>query len=294
MSNMVDAFVEERKSQGMTAKTITWHKNSLKKFTEYLEESDQLVMSDWEVGTLRGFIRHLQQTELSPASIRTCVNSVWAFVRWLYEEDLIEKNLAEKAKKPRVPKKQKSSMTMDELSALIETASKSLNGVRDVAILYIMFDTGMRAQEVCNLTVGDFHQKERLLLVREGKGQKDRVVPIDSKTALMILKYLAKHRPMNLKKDAPLFVSKRNTHLTPSGLHQLIRRIAAKAGIEGVHPHRFRHSSALHFLRNGGDALTLQRILGHTTLDMTNKYVAMLSDDISRVHATASPVKNLK
>lgn len=294
MSSLIDAFVLDRKSQGMTPKTIRWHETSLLKFSSYLESIGDVPPSEWTASTLRGFTIFLQEQDLSPASVRTHVNSIWAFARWLFEEEIIDVNIAEKAKKPRVPKKQKTSFTATEMKAMLDAASTTLNRYRDVAILYIMFDTGMRAQEVCNLTVGDFHSAEGILMVRSGKGQKDRVTPISSKTSIAIHRYLGKHRSLKLDKHEPLFLNKRHGALTPSGLIQLVKRIAKKSGVQGVHPHRFRHSSALHFLRNGGDALTLQRILGHSTLDMTNKYVAMLSDDLTRVHSTASPVKNLK
>lgn len=300
MNSLVRAFLLDRRSQGATPKTMRWHETALGKFCTYLDTIDTPPANQWTNATLRGFIVYLQDPQegsdkkLAPASVRTYVNSIWAFVRWLYEEEIIEKNLAEKVKKPRVPKTNKSAFTELELKLLLDAASKTTNGGRDLAILTLMLDTGMRAQEVCNLTVADFHHEEQVMTVKQGKGRKDRITPISPKTALRIHRYLAKDRSMTLRNEESLFIAKRGSHLSPSGLIQLVKRIAIAAGVEDVHPHRFRHTSALYFLRNGGDPLTLQRILGHTTLEMTNRYLNMLSEDLSRVHAQASPVTNLK
>lgn len=294
MNPLVRAFIMDRKSQNMSAKTIRWHTHSLQKFTDYLEQSNNLVPTQWTRSTMREFIVHLQDSGLSEASVRTCVNSVWAFVRWIYEEGYIDENIVAKVKKPKVSKKQKESISSSDLLKILDAASRTINKERDVAIILLMVDTGLRAQEICNLTVGDFHHEESLILVREGKGKKDRLVPIDTRAAMAIYKYLGKKRPLNLKKDEPLFLSKRHTFLTTFGLNQLIHRLEKKAGLDGVHPHRFRHTYALHYLRNGGDALSLQRVLGHTTLDVTRIYVNMMTEDLSRVHEIASPVKHLK
>lgn len=134
-------------------------------------------------------------------------------------------------------------------------------------------------------------EDQYLLLVRSGKGRKDRAVPFSVVTAKAIRRYVLKSRPNAASPH--LFISKRGTALRPNSLLQLIERIAAAANVDHAHPHKFRHTFAVNYLRNGGDPLTLQRLMGHSTLAMTNEYVNLVTGDLLRGHQTASPLSGL-
>lgn len=295
MQHLVRAFLIDRQGQSASHKTLQWHETAFKRFNAFLSESEHSsVPADWTAGTLREYTVWLQQQSLSPYSIRTYANSLWAFCRWLYQEELITVDIAAKAKKPKLPKDQKAAFAEDDVLSMLHAAKRTQNAHRDTAIMLLLLDTGIRASELCNLTVRDFLQADNLILIRQGKGNKDRAVPISVQTSVALTRYLHRRtEPINDNGTA-LFMSAKSKHLTPSGLLQLVKRIASSAGVEDVHPHRFRHTAALYFLRNGGDSLVLQRILGHTTLQMTNRYVHLLTDDIATQHAKASPVLNLK
>lgn len=308
-------FLLDRRASKASPKTLQWHETSYKRLTEFIAETGQSsVPLDWDATFLREFIVWLQERKgrngepLSDFTVRTWVNSIFAYCKWLFNEEVLVKDITARVKKPKLPDIQKPSFTGTEMNALIKAAKSTRYALRDTAIMLTLFDTGIRSSELCNLRIGDFLQDTLILVIKQGKGRKDRVVPISVKTAVAITKYLNKMRmsgdrfgehPRRMSArvsgtdmDAPLFIGERGK-LTTSGLESLVKRLAKAADVENVHPHRFRHTAALFLLRNGADIVTVQRILGHTNIEMTKKYIDLLHDDLSRVHALASPVTNL-
>jgi site-specific recombinase XerD len=146
----------------------------------------------------------------------------------------------------------------------------------------------MRLGEATGLVVGDAEEamREGVLRVR-GKGSRERYLPVGRAARNVLRRYLQVHRPAG-PSDA-LFVAGDGRPLVAEGLRQIIRRGARRAGVSGVHPHRLRHTFARKFLMNGGDAMTLQRILGHSTLEMVRRYVSLDVTDMQRRHAECSP-----
>ena len=123
-----------------------------------------------------------------------------------------------------------------------------------------------------------------------GKGSKQRIVQLSSKTARAIWHYLTT-RPETLDDD-PLFTSNYEQNFTRQGLSRLIKSIGLRANVPNAHPHRFRHTFAITFLRNGGNIFVLQQLLGHSTLDMVKHYLTLANQDSGAVHRRASPVAN--
>ena len=123
-----------------------------------------------------------------------------------------------------------------------------------------------------------------------GKGEKQRILQISGQTTQAIWRYLVK-RP-KLSDASPVFVGKRNLPLQRSGLLQMTKRVGRRAGVRNVHPHRFRHTFAINFLRNGGNIYALQEQLGHSTLDMVKRYLKLSERDCESAHRIASPVAN--
>ena len=163
---------------------------------------------------------------------------------------------------------------------------------RDRAIMLLLVDTGIRAEELCHLLLDDLDLVSGLLKVT-GKGPgndgKQRFVPI-GKRATMALKEHLQTRP--LQPSDPLFAVGpigQERPLREDVLYKLITRLGARSGVAHPTVHRFRHTFAINFLRNGGNALVLQRILGHATLEMVNRYVAIAEYDLSLAQKTASP-----
>lgn len=288
VSKFIDAFLTAKRADGVSSTTVDWHRYSLQSFTRWLDENDHPHDPNrWKLPMLRAYVVHLQTSGLKGWTVTNKVQSLKAFLRWLYLEDLIDDDIQARLKKPAPPSTQKVPFYDVELKRILKAAQAS--SLRDHAIVCLLLDTGIRANELSCAKLDDLIQEQNLLKVL-GKGNKERIVPMSVHTARVLNKYLLKERDS----DSPyLFTTTRAEKFTPSSLHKLLARLGAKANVDDVHPHRFRHTFALSILRNGLDPLTLQRLLGHTTLTMTNHYVAMTTHDLSSRHAASSPLAHL-
>jgi integrase/recombinase XerD len=148
----------------------------------------------------------------------------------------------------------------------------------DRAIILTLLDTGIRASELCALTLADYEEKTGRLFIRHGKGDKPRIVILGNRARKALFKYLATRE--NVKPTEPLLATRSDTFLRRDNLRHKLDRIGKAAQVEKVHPHRFRHTFAINFLRNGGNILTLQQLLGHSTLEMVKHYARIAEQDI--------------
>ena len=159
---------------------------------------------------------------------------------------------------------------------------------RDIAIILVLLDTGLRIGEFCRLRLGDVNLEVGEVYVRPfatSKKSRPRTVYVGVNTRRATWKYIAS-KQANAKQDDRLF------NLSPSTVQHMLIHLGKKAGVRNVHPHRFRHTFAITYLRNGGDIFTLQRILGHSSLDMVQHYLALSQADDEAAHKKASPVDN--
>jgi integrase/recombinase XerC/integrase/recombinase XerD len=161
------------------------------------------------------------------------------------------------------------------------------------AIVLVLLDTGIRASELCTLTMENTFLTEGFLKVR-GKGNKERMVPFGALTKKALLKYLHSYRPEAQSDDQrELFLSIEGTPLSYNGLALLIRRLGSNSDVPRLHPRLFRHTFAVRYLMNGGDIMTLRLILGHTTLEVTQLYMHLAEAHIQVQHHKFSPVDRL-
>lgn len=282
MQQYVDLFITAREAEGCTIPTLRWHRSCLKRFTEWCDAQSLTDPDALTPHLVRTFIVTLQQSNLNPTSVATYVRSLRAFLGFLFTEELMEKNIAAKVKEPKTPRTIKRPLEDAELKGIINACLTT----RDKAIVTLLFDTGIRASELCTLTRNKVLLDQRLIIVM-GKGQKMRAVPFSVGTSIHLRKYLLEHD------HEYVFLGRSGNPLTPNGLLQMMKRLAKRADIENVHPHLLRHTFATNFLRAGGSTLQLQRILGHETPAMTAHYVNMSTTDLQEAHDAASPLTRL-
>lgn len=175
-------------------------------------------------------------------------------------------------------------------------AMKRPTANRDQAIILVLLDTGLRAMELCKLTIKDIDIKTGKVEVSHGvvggaKGGKGRTVYMGKSTRRAVWRYL-NEREDGDNPEAPVFIGIYDRPLNPNALRQLIVSIAIRAGVKGAHPHKFRHTMAITYLRSGGDVFTLQSLLGHGSLDMVRHYANIAQVDVEQAHRKASPVDN--
>jgi integrase/recombinase XerD len=225
------------------------------------------------------------------------LRALQAFWSWLARESFIKENPFDRLRIPKPPKKIIPVFTEEQLRQLLAAIEMtSATGYRDYAIILTLLDTGVRCGELIGLRLTDINLESRLLKVW-GKGSKERLVPIGAKVQKALWKYLARYRPdPATPRYDNIFLTLTGHPLTKDRLEAIVERYGEKAGISGVRvsPHTFRHTMAVTFLRSGGDVFSLQRILGHSQLEVLRGYINLAQADISRVHQRHSPADNLE
>lgn len=227
----------------------------------------------------------------SPTTVNDYYRALKTFFNWLQSEELIHDNPFAHIKTPKPEKKVIQALTTEEIQRLFEVCSgKTLADVRNRAIISMFLDTGLRANELANITLDDIDMRSGSILVRHGKGGKQRVVHIGMKAQQALWRYVSIYRR---SQNNRLFTSKAGKQLDADGVKTLVRRIGVKANVN-VRPHKLRHTFAVSFLRAGGDVFSLQYLLGHSTLQMTQRYLQSLNaDDAIKAHQKFSPLDNM-
>lgn len=277
----VGLFLAAKAAEGAAAKTLTWYRMILRRAVTALGEARPVDSLDGP--ELRAWLLELRTT-LAPISVAGYVRTLKVLGNWLAAEELARAVALRALRKPRIPDKLIEPVGDDAMRRLLAVAS-----IRDRAILLLLLDTGLRVSEAGGLRLGDL-RADGTLKVR-GKGSKERIVPAGGTARAAIVRYLGQRGAG--APDAPLFLGRRGP-LDGRGIQQAIRRLKTRIGVSGrLSPHSLRHTFARSYLVNGGDVFSLQRILGHTTLDMVKRYVALADVDLVERHRGASPADRL-
>ena len=213
---------------------------------------------------------------MSAANVRNHVRVLRSFSSWLYRESFTLDNILSRLKVPNAPTKVLQTLSDEEIRRLFASLDQdSSPGCRDAAMLLLLLDTGLRCAEILHLWAEDVHLGGQWLKVM-GKGQKERIVPFGSKASKLLQRYLYYFRPEVLGEDR-FFLCLDGRHMTESTIKLAFARLAKQAGVPRLHIHFLSHTFATRYLLNGGEVFFLQRILGHTTLEMTRRYVDVVA-----------------
>ena len=228
-----------------------------------------------------------------------------AFYKWAAPEFGIQRpDLALTRPKYSLPEVQP--FTQEEVKQLIKAVERTTpadgrrkgftmaraSALRDRCIILTLLDTGLRASELCRLTLADLDLQAGMVTVkpyRSGLKSRPRLVPVGQSARKVLWRYLAERQA---RPSDPLFLTQNEKPLDRGQLLHLLVRLGERAGVHHTHPHRFRHTFAIQFLRNGGDVFTLQRLLGHSSLEMVRHYLALAEADDESAHRRASPADN--
>lgn len=284
ISHTIKQFLEERKAMRYSPHTIRDYAVTYKKFLAQVGDMD---FENIQKQHILQFMA--SQTNVSAKTLRNYHADLSALWQWAIQQGICNQNPVRQIKAPIAEKKVILPLSKNEIFAILDESKRSPNPFRDRAMILLLLDTGIRASECCNLTIGDLNKVTNHILVF-GKGKKERSIPISKNTLNAIDEYLQTRG----KKDpnSPIFVKTNGKPIDRVLLRRILARIGTKAGIGKVHPHRFRHTFAIQFLRNGGNIYSLQKILGHSTLDMVKRYLAIAQHDLDRDHEIASPVNH--
>jgi len=240
---------------------------------------------------LRAFLQWLETTGHNPGGRYGAFRAARAFLRWLWEElDLTVPNPINKVRAPKVALDPLDPVSLETVKALLDTCDTStLPGARDKALLLFLLDTGTRISEALAIDFQDVDTGNGSVLIRQGKGRKPRTVYIGKNTRRAVRAYL-KYRGLE---PGAFWVTSTGERLTKWGVVSMMRRRALMAGVEAPSPHDFRRAFALAMLRAGVDVLSLQRLMGHSSLAVLQRYVKQTDLDGQRAHAKGCPVDSL-
>lgn len=298
----VEGFLISCQARGLSPNTLADYSRTFDKFSRHRPEDphlDHLTSAD-----ISDFLASIQGvTNKSKRNYYIGLSSLWT---WALTEQLAASHVVREIPPPKPEQRLIQPFTLQEVKAIMGAVNrsriyKSPTGLardhalrqadRNRAILLTLLDTGMRASELVGLKLVDLDIKSNKIKVL-GKGNKERSVPISSRTAQALWRYIAQ-RDQQRGLD-PVFITSSGAALSRRDLYHRLNEIGKRAGIQNVHPHRFRHTFAIMYLRNGGDVYTLQAILGHTTLEMVRHYARIAQTDLETAHRRASPVDNLR
>jgi len=278
--------IEKRQSQN----TVESYRRDVSRFEKYLSNNHLGGAKTSDVRSFLVFLRN--EGGLAPSSVARCLSSLKSFYNFLYVESLISENPIETIASPRPWRKLPNVMSMQEVDALIAAPDiNTLAGVRDLAMLELMYATGLRVSELVSLKMSAVNLEVGYLRSL-GKGSKERVVPIGDIAKTTIENYVINARPLFQKKytSEDLFLTRLGNAMTRQGFWKILKKYSTKAKIVGtVSPHALRHAFATHLLERGADLRSVQKMLGHADISSTQIYTHVLRERMREVHERFHP-----
>jgi len=300
-SQATEGYFIAARARRLSGSTVTQYAYAFRRFLAFSERDP--LLGEVRPDDVRAFLNSLDG--LAPKSVLNIHIALSALWTWAMREGLIERNVVRDVVPPRPDRREIIPYTEADVRTILAACERTRpyerpgkrrcdnrrpTALRDRAIIVLLVDTGIRASELCNLRIYQADLENQRITVT-GKGRKERVIPISPRTAQQLWRYLTTREDAE-QASGFLFVTGAGRRLTRYSLSRLLRRIGERAGVVGVNVHRFRHTFAIEFLRNRGNAFALQRMLGHSRMDMVNRYLAFAQADLDNAHREASPVGN--
>lgn len=278
--------------KGLRPKSQEAYRRDLEDLLRFLEERGRSPIEGNVDGPLTMFIVHLHDQKLSPRSVARKVSAMRGFFRFLLREGRITEDPSKLLERPKAGQPLPKVLSVEEAERLLEAPDRStMRGLRDRAMLEVLYGAGLRETELIEMTLDQIHFEGEYLQVL-GKGGRERVVPIGRFAIKAIREYLDHARPKLLRDITirTLFLNPRGNAFSRMGIWKLVRHYAIAAGIpREVSPHVLRHSCATHMLEGGASILIVQEMLGHVDIATTQIYTHLSRQDLIRIHRQTHP-----
>lgn len=292
MDEIIDEFYQflllER---GLSQHTVSAYASDLKKFREYLSEKGKTLLTV-ETKDIENFMSFLADKGISARSRARTLTAIKTFFRFLVLTGRLETNPAALMETPRFESKLPQVLTLEEVERLLDAPDISTpRGLRDKAMLELLYATGLRVSELVKLKLNQLNMEVGYILV-VGKGAKERLVPIGTHAQEAIKRYLEEGRPGLLSRpNSPyLFIGYRGRPLTRQGFWEIVKRYALQVGInKPISPHTLRHSFATHLLERGADLRSVQTMLGHASVITTQIYTHVTKEHLRKIYTHFHP-----
>ncbi len=282
-------------SRNLSSGTLAWYHQILGGLERFLIQRYEIAsMDEITPGHIRAYLSQLKARELSSETVHRTYGGFRCFFKFLLREGLIRSNSMELVERPKRERHLIQPLQPEHVRPLLDQADpKTFLGLRNKVLMLLMLDSGLRLSEALKLRLPNVDVPGGTVLVM-GKGRKERRVPFAKVTRLALEALLTARRRIVVPSDL-LFISRHGGELTSRHVQIMIKRYGERAGIKGVRvsPHTLRHTCATQYIRNGGDVFSLQKILGHSTLEMVRNYVNLASRDVYDAHRRFSPMDRL-
>ncbi|WP_171822646.1 site-specific tyrosine recombinase XerD [Sulfobacillus thermosulfidooxidans] len=289
MNQRIDDFLDYlRYERNLSANTIESYHRDL---TDYMDFVDTHGCQEDEQSVIN-YLQFLQQEHRAPATQARRLAAIKAYYRFVVNDQGLSNDPTELLSAPKLNRRLPHVLSIEEVTRLIEAPDLStVNGMRDRAMLELLYATGVRVSELCHLTMNDWWldpPKIRCL----GKGSKERYIPLGKLAAEWLMRYVDVARPQLIKdvQEPTLFLNRQGKALTRQGFWKLLKKYAVNAGItKPITPHMIRHSFATHLLENGADLRAVQEMLGHQDISTTQIYTHVSQKRLRPVYDQTHP-----
>lgn len=278
-------------TRGTSLNTEISYERDLRKLEQFLKDKGIRRIRQVTEAELNSYITYLEREEFAVSSISRSIASIRAFFQYFFNQGLIPQNPADALKAPKVEKKIPEILSVEEVDLLLaQPDEKTIKGIRDKAMLELLYATGIRVSELIHLSVRDVNLK--LNYISCNSMEKSRAVPFGNTAKRAVETYVEQARDVLLKEnDSPnLFINCNGTAMSRQGFWKILKYYAKLAGIKKeITPHTLRHSFAVHLLQNGADLRSVQEMLGHSDISTTQIYLSLNTNRIRNVYKKAHP-----
>jgi integrase/recombinase XerC len=287
MSDRLAAFLRHLAvERNASAHTLRSYANDLTDFQRFVAARGDHDLADADARAVRAWLAALHARGLAAVSVARKLAAVRSLFRFLVRRGVLDGNPAREVRSPRQPRKLVTFLPIDEVTELVD--GRTVGGAsraRDLAILELLYATGLRVSELAGLDLEAMDRDERTVRVL-GKGRKERIVPYGGQAARALEAWL----DCRGEAEGALFTNARGGRLTVRSVHTIVRRSAHAAGLtRRVSPHTLRHTFATHLLDGGADLRAIQELLGHSRLSTTQRYTHVGAEQLMKVYDRAHP-----
>ncbi len=290
MQNEINAFISYLHNVKKTStNTELSYQRDLKKLKVYLEEKGVTDIKRITQKNLEDYVSYMKQEQFKPATVSRNIASIKAWFHYMFKEHLVNEDISESLKSPKIEKKIPEIMTMSEVDTLLEQPSgNNPKELRDKAMLELLYATGIRVTELITLKLKDLNLQMDYIVCKDE--HKVRRIPFGTKARTALIQYLEQSRDAMIASENSdvLFVNCSGQAMSRQGFWKLIKYYSKKAGITAdITPHTLRHSFAAHLVENGADLRSVQEMLGHSDISTTQMYANMNHNRLREVYQKA-------
>ncbi len=273
--------------RNLSANTASSYKRDLIKLSTFLESLKISSYSNISNETCTGWIGSLYASNNNPRSIQRHLSSAKGFFKFLKKNYLIDTSPFELINAPKTPSHLPDVLSPEDVEQLLNFKPCDALEIRDLAIVELMYSSGLRVSETANINLDDFEEEMTFLRVL-GKGSKTRLVPL-GRYAVNAINNWVEERSKYSEESSALFINLKGSRLSVRSIQLRLKRLATKQGLPPVHPHMLRHSFATHMLESSGDLRTIQELLGHSSLSTTQIYTKLDYQHLVKIYDKAHP-----